>query len=99
MAAGLGTGFSGFANDTQFLLASYVFEDVGVTAYHGAASLLANKAYIDKAAGILAVEAYHAGLIRTVLFAGGFASQTAAISNLRAALAGTAGTAMSTTEE
>jgi hypothetical protein len=93
MAAGLGSGFTGFANDTQFLLASYVFEDVGVTAYHGAAPLLTNKAYIDKAAGILAVEAYHAGLIRTVLFVGGFASQTAAISNLRATLDGTAGTA------
>jgi hypothetical protein len=92
MAAGLGGGFSGFANDTQFLLASYVFEDVGVTAYHGAAPLLTNKAYIDKAAGILAVEAYHAGLIRTVLFVGGFSSQTAAISNLRATLDGTAGT-------
>jgi Ferritin-like domain len=91
-AAGLGTGFTGFANDTQFLLASYVFEDVGVTAYHGAAPLISNKAYLDKAAGILAVEAYHAGLIRTVLFVGGLSSQTAAISNLRATLAGTAGT-------
>ena len=91
-AAGLGSGFTGFANDTQFLLASYVFEDVGVTAYHGAAPLISNKAYLDKAAGILAVEAYHAGLIRTVLFVNGLQSQTAAISNLRATLDGTAGT-------
>ena len=91
-AAGLGSGFTGFANDTQFLLASYIFEDVGVTAYHGAAPLISNKAYLDKAAGILAVEAYHAGLIRTVLFVGGFSTQTAAIANLRATLSGTAGT-------
>lgn len=91
-AAGLGSGFTGFANDTQFLLASYIFEDVGVTAYHGAAPLISNKAYLDRAAGILAVEAYHAGLIRTVLFVNGLASQTAAIANLRATLAGTAGT-------
>ena len=91
-AAGLGSGFNAFQNDMTFLLASYVFEDVGVTAYHGAAALISNKAILDKAAGILAVEAYHAGLIRTVLFANGTKSETAAISNLRAILDGTAGT-------
>jgi hypothetical protein len=89
VAAGLGTGFSPFANPDNFLLGSYVFEDVGVTAYHGAAPLITNKAILDKAAGILAVEAYHAGLIRTVLFVNGFSSETTAISNLRATLDGT----------
>jgi hypothetical protein len=54
--------------------------------------LIANKAILDKAAGILATEAYHAGLIRTVLFANGARTETAAISNLRATLDGTAGT-------
>jgi hypothetical protein len=91
-AAGLGSDFNAYANDMSFLLAAYVFEDVGVTAYHGAAPLLANKAILNKAAGILATEAYHAGLIRTVLFASGAKQQTAAISNLRASLDGTAGT-------
>jgi hypothetical protein len=91
-AAGLGSDFNAYANDMSFLLAAYVFEDVGVTAYHGAAPLLANKAILDKAAGFLATEAYHAGLIRTVLFASGAKTQTAAISNLRASLDGTAGT-------
>ena len=92
-AAGLGWGFNPFSNDLNFLLGAYVFEDVGVTAYHGAAPLITNKTYLDKAAGILAVEAYHAGLIRTVLFAQGAAQQTAKISSLRAKLDGTLGTA------
>jgi hypothetical protein len=91
-AAGLGTGFDAFASDENFLLASYVFEDVGVTAYHGAAPLITNSTYLDKAAGILAVEAYHAGAIRSLLFTMGMDVATAKISNLRAVLDGTAGT-------
>jgi hypothetical protein len=89
LIAGLGTGFSPYADPNSFLLGAYIFEDVGVTAYHGAAPLIANRAILDKAAGILAAEAYHAGIIRTSLFVGGFASQTSAISNLRASLDGT----------
>src|SRR3984957_10055159 len=92
VAAGLGTGFSPYADPNSFLLGAYIFEDVGVTVYHGAAPLITKKAILDKAAGILAAEAYHAGIIRTSLFAGGFSSQTTAISNLRAKLDGTLGT-------
>ena len=77
----------------NFLLAAYIFEDVGVTAYSGAAPFITNKSYLAAAAGILAVEAYHAGLIRTFLFAqqSSVANQaTALISGLRATLSGAA---------
>jgi hypothetical protein len=83
-----GQTFNPFADDVSFMLGAYVFEDVGVTAYSGAAPLIQSKTYLAAAAGILAVEAYHAGNIRTVLFDEGQGPATAAISAVRAALSG-----------
>ena len=54
----------GFANQNDFLALARAFEDIGVTAYGGAAPLISSKAILGYAARILAVEAFHSGAIR-----------------------------------
>jgi len=80
--------FDPYANENNFLLGAFIFEDVGVTAYKGAAPLINNAAYLEAAAGILAVEAYHAGIIRTSLFARDLGSLANKISAARDSLDG-----------
>ncbi len=97
-----GTAFDPYASDENFLIAAYLFEDTGVTAYIGGSTLISNKTYLEAAAGILAAEAYHASIVRSTLYTLGvngpslgvsavpidpFAATTA-ISNARATLDG-----------
>jgi hypothetical protein len=54
----------GFDNQNDFLRAARILEDVGVTAYAGAAGLLKTPDIITAAAGLLGAEAEHAAGIR-----------------------------------
>jgi hypothetical protein len=56
----------GFGSQASFLTLSRIFEDIGVSAYGGAAPLLSSQT-VGVAARILAVEAEHVGAIRLLM--------------------------------
>ncbi|MDQ3461002.1 MAG: ferritin-like domain-containing protein [Deinococcota bacterium] len=89
-AAGLGAGFDAFADADSFILGAFIFEDVGVTAYNGAAPFITSRSILADAVSVGLVEGYHAGDIRNVIFnRGGSILATAnAISAARGSLGG-----------
>jgi hypothetical protein len=89
-AAGLGDNFDPFASEMNFFLGGVLMEDVGVTAYKGAAPLITVKTNLEAAAGILAVEAYHMGMARSTLYRMGTTARNAlnALSDARDSLDG-----------
>src|SRR6185312_16110164 len=67
----LGYGFAGVAT---WLKLSRQFEDVGISAYLGAAPLISSSAYLAAAGAILATEAQHSGAIRITCIMKGVSS-------------------------
>jgi hypothetical protein len=55
----------GFGSQVDFLAVARILEDIGVTAYTGAAGMLKSPGIITTAARLLAAEAEHAGSIHT----------------------------------
>jgi len=64
----------GFSSLDSFLKLARQFEDVGVSAYLGAAPLISSSAYLAAAGAILATEAQHSGAIRAICIMRGVAS-------------------------
>ena len=77
-AAGFGENFDPFTDEINFFLGGMLFEDVGVTGYKGASALIQDKTKQEDIAGILAVEAYHMGMARSLIYQAGPTAQQAA---------------------
>lgn len=65
-----------FASRDSVLATAKTFEDIGVSAYNGAGSLLTNPDYLAIAGKIVSVEARHAAYLRNIITPGSFADMT-----------------------
>jgi hypothetical protein len=70
-----------FTSRTSVLTTAKTFEDLGVSAYNGAGSLITNPDYLTLAGKIVSVEARHAAYIRDIISYGSFADSTVLDSN------------------
>lgn len=63
--------FDPYASDTNFLLAAFMLEDVIVTAYKGIIPYVGTTTLLEATGGLQATEAFHAAMIRSLLYAKG----------------------------
>lgn len=79
--------FDPYASDENFLLAAFLFKDLSVSALKGVAALSwlddfsrpePTRVNLEPALGLVGTESYHAGMIRTELFARGGGARVAA---------------------
>ena len=91
---GAGATFDPYADDENFLLGAFIFEDVGVTAYKGASPLITNKTYPRSRRRHPGGRGLSCRIVRTTLYAKGVATPSLrtsadAISDARDSLDGT----------
>ncbi|MDB5710448.1 MAG: ferritin-like protein [Sphingomonas bacterium] len=91
---GAGSTFDPYASDGNFLLAAFLFADVGVSVLRGAIALITDAGHREVVEGAMITDAHHAAIIRTTLYAKGATTASLRtnadlISNLRDALDGT----------
>jgi len=72
-AINLGALNVGFNNANEFLTVARAFEDLGVSAYGGAAAFISNRTILTNAAQIALTEAQHAGVLRLLVSDAGIA--------------------------
>jgi hypothetical protein len=70
-----------FSSRDSVLATAKTFEDIGVSAYNGAGSLLVSPTYLGLAGKIVSVEARHAAYLRNIITPGSFADMTVVDSN------------------
>jgi len=92
--SGASATFDPYASDENFLLAAFLFADVGVSALRGAVAVIADATHREVVEGAMITDAHHAAIIRTTLYAKGATTTSLrtnadAISNLRDQLDGT----------
>jgi hypothetical protein len=91
---GAGSTFDPYASDGNFLLAAFLFADVGVSVLRGAIALITDAGHREIVEGAMITDAHHAAIIRTTLYAKGATTASLRtnadlISNLRDLLDGT----------
>ena len=80
-----------YAGEDNFLLGAFLLADLGVAATRGALPLLATGAFQEAGTGLLAAQAYHAGVVRTMLLGRGLEVPAGAVADARAGLGGRPG--------
>ncbi len=83
-----GQSFSPYGGDVACLIGAYIIEDLIASAYNGLLGQLSDPNDIEAASGLLCMEGYHAGAVRTLLADLGAGQTTDLISAWRARLSG-----------